>query len=502
MAGPRLGAPPATPVATGRILATLVLAVVAFQLASSMVTPALPDIATSLSAPVAEVARSQDLFFLVNGVAGVVLARLSDHLGRRRVLLGTLALLCAGAVLAAVTPGVPLLIAGRILQGAAGATFPLTYVLLRETMPPARFGTALGLITAINGGVGGVDGLVGGLLSDHLGFRWIFVAIVVVAVAAMVSTARVLPEAPARTTGRMDWRGAAFLSAALVCVNLALSQGSAHGWSDVRPLALLAGGLLLLLCFRQAEKRRAHPLIAVEHLRTRQVWPLITTTVLTLTGVFAALNFTIVLLSQDRHTGYGMSATLSSLLFLTPPAAIGLLAAPLTGRLASRRGWLLPLRAGLLLCAAVLAVAACFPQNRWVMLAAVCGMGVCYNGLALTTLNGLGVIQSPKESPGALPGLNGSCFGIGASVGIALAGPLVGSGTLTGYRNALWLAVGISLLALVASLLIAANEPRATGGRPEAPADKAPAADESRAAPDGSRVAADESRAEGEPGRA
>lgn len=440
--------------ASGRVLTTLVLAVVAFQLASSMVTPALPDIAASLSAPIEQVARSQDLFFLVNGVAGVVLARLSDHLGRKRILLGTLVLLCIGTALAAAAPNVSLLIAGRMLQGAAGAIFPLTYMLLRDTMTPARFGTALGLITAINGGVGGVDGFVGGLIADHAGFRWIFVLILVVGLVSIVFTARGIPEVRVPSAGRMDWWGAASLSAALVCVNLSLNQGASRGWDDVRTLALLAAGVVLLLCFWQIERRRTNPLIAVQHLRSRQVWPLLATTLLTLTGVFAAMNFTVVLLSQDDGIGYGMSATMSSLLFLTPAAAIGLLAAPLTGWLVSRRGWLPFLRAGLLLCVLALSVIALFPQQRWLVFGAICVLGIAYNGLALTTLNGLGVVQSPKESPGALPGLNSSCFGIGASVGIALVGPLAGSGTLSGYQSALWVSAGISLLALAVSLLL------------------------------------------------
>ncbi|MEK8146409.1 hypothetical protein NKH18_49455 [Streptomyces sp. M10(2022)] len=68
--------------------------------------------------------------------------------------------------------------------------------------------------------------------------------------------------------------------------------------------------------------------------------------------------------------------------------------------------------------------------------------------------NGLGVVLSPKEAPGALPGMNGAAFGVGSSVGIALVGPLAGAGTLGGYREALWISVGITVLALLASLCL------------------------------------------------
>ncbi|MGI5472647.1 MFS transporter [Streptomyces sp. CA-132043] len=138
----------------GRLLPALLLGVIAFQLNASMVTPALPRIAGSLAAPLPQIALSQTLFFLIGGVAGVVLSRLGDHLGRRRVLLGSLAVMCVGTVLAVCAPNAAVLIAGRILQGASGATFQLTYLVLRDTLSPQRFGTAMGLTTAINGGVG------------------------------------------------------------------------------------------------------------------------------------------------------------------------------------------------------------------------------------------------------------------------------------------------------------------------------------------------------------
>lgn len=446
----------ATGIRTHRfVLPALIAGVIAFQLNASMVTPALPEIARELDAAPSAVALSQNLFFLVGGVAGVVLSRLSDHLGRRVILLASLAVMCAGTVLTIFTPNVELLIAGRVLQGASGATFQLTYLLLRESMSPKRFGTALGVITALNGGVGGVDGFLGGFVADRFGFRWIFGTILVTGLIALICVARAVPgNPPAKNAGRMDWWGAASLSAAIVCVNQAIGQGAAHGWSSLWPPVLGVAGAALFFAFWQIEKRGSSPLIAVRDLRSRQVWPLMATTLLTLIGVFAAMNFTVVMLSQDDQAGFGMSATLAALLFLTPPAALGLLAAPVAGWLAPRKGWLPLLRSGLLASTLALAVAAVFAGDRWIVLAVCCALGVFYNGLTLTMLNGLGVVLSPKESPGALPGLNGACFGIGAAVGIALVGPLAGAGTLGGYRTALALAVGVTVLALIASLLI------------------------------------------------
>lgn len=80
-----------------------------------------------------------------------------------------------------------------------------------------------------------------------------------------------------------------------------------------------------------------------------------------------------------------------------------------------------------------------------------------FHGVVLTIVNGLGVLQSPREAPAALPGLNGAAFGIGAGLGIGIVAPFVATG---GYRTALWISVGITVLALVASLCLAPREER------------------------------------------
>ena len=81
-------------------------------------------------------------------------------------------------------------------------------------------------------------------------------------------------------------------------------------------------------------------------------------------------------------------------------------------------------------------------------------LGVFYNGLALTTINGLGVILSPADAPGSLPGLNGACFQIGAGLGIALVAPVVAAGTHAGYQEAMWISVAFVVMALFASLWV------------------------------------------------
>src|SRR5690606_37660073 len=101
----------------------------------------------------------------------------------------------------------------------------------------------------------------------------------------------------------------------------------------------------------------------------------------------------------DAEAGYGLPASTSALLYLAPPALIGLAAAPLSGWLAGRIGWIPVLRVGLLACVVILALVALFPHSLWTVFALFALLGVTYNGVVLTTTNGLGVLQSPDDAP-------------------------------------------------------------------------------------------------------
>ena len=415
------------PAAATKISATLtalLLGVVAFQLNASMVAPAVPEMARTLGSTPSLVGISQTLFFLVGGIAGIVLTRYSDHAGRRKILIYSLVAMSVGTVVAMLAPNVATLYVGRLLQGASGSAFQITYLILRDILTPKQFGPALGLVTAISCGVGGADQFLGGMLSDHWGFRSIFFVILVIGIIAIALSIRYVPESTAASPGSMDWPGAAALSAALIFVNLGVARGGSHGWASLAATSLLAVALACFVTFWFIEKRRAHPLISTTHLKSRQIWPIVATTLATLTGVFAAINFTVVVFSQDHRAGYGMSATASALMFLSPAAAIGVLAAPITGWLAPRVGWRAIMWSGLSLSIIALLVSTLLLDHKWVVFAAFSLLGVFYNGLALTTINGLGVILSPADAPGALPGLNGACFQIGAGLGIAIVAPV------------------------------------------------------------------------------
>ncbi len=243
-----------------RLISTLIVATVTFQLTASMVTPALPQMAAAFGEGPAGAAPLQSMFFLSAAIAVPVIGRWSDFIGRRAAMLVALGTVVAGTILCIVAPTLPLLVIGRILQGAGGAMFTLAYIVLNENLNARVFGVSLGIVAAISGGVGGLDGFAGGLLGEALGFRSIFVVVLVVAAIAAVCILKVVPKGrPQGVSGSMDWWGAGSLSVFLIFLTYFVSEGSSAGWTSPISLALLVGTVVTFAAFWAIEKKRRPP---------------------------------------------------------------------------------------------------------------------------------------------------------------------------------------------------------------------------------------------------
>ncbi|WP_051579756.1 MFS transporter [Pseudonocardia acaciae] len=442
----------------GGLVLALVLAVAAFDINSTMLAPALPDVADRLHTTSGLVGLSQTLFFLLAAVGQVTIARLSDYLGRRRLLLFAVTVLIVGEAACVLAPNITVFLIGRSLQGISAATYTLAYLIMRETLSPERFGRGIGIVTAVGGGIAGIDVIIAGWVADHIGFRGIFVATLVVTVIALVAVYLRVPDTRANGGGTMDWAGAACLGVGLSGLLLALNQGAAWGWSSPFTLALLAVGVLGLVAFPVVEKRVRNPVIDTASLASRQVWPLLATTTFLLAGVFGMLNFTIPLLTQASG-GYGLSATASALLFLTPASLLGVIAAPIAGHFGPRVGWLRSVRIGAVGTAVAFVPLALFAGSPWVAGLALAAFGITFTGYSQTALTGLSVEAAPADKPGSVPGINGACFGLGASLGIAVAANMVsalagdGPPSFAALQAAVWCSGGFVVLGVLASLL-------------------------------------------------
>jgi predicted MFS family arabinose efflux permease len=295
--------------------------------------------------------------------------------------------LIAGNLLCVFAPSIEIFIAGRILQGVSAAMFTLAFLTLNQVLSPAGFGRAAGIITAVNGGLAGVDAVGGGQIADTIGFRGIFVCSTLIAVAGLIGVRRYVPDVPPTTADApFDARGITALSIGLTGVLVGLAQGAAWGWTSPLTLAFLLGGLLALVLFVVSQKSAANPVIDIDVLASRRAWPLLITTICTLGGAFGAIALTIPLFSQDARVGLGLSAVVAAFLFLTPIQLIGVISAPLTGRLGPKAGWRRIVVTGAVANFVIFVFATLFLHHEWILVAALAALGVTYGGFMLTGL--------------------------------------------------------------------------------------------------------------------
>lgn len=455
----------ATKRSTAAVMAALLVACFAFQLNASMLSPALERMAKELKTTDDVIGLTQTVFFTAAALFSLFLPRLGDMIGRRKLLTGMMALTAVGCVLSALagmTSSVALLFVGRVIQGVAGPTVPVCLIMLRVAVPdPKRYGTLLGVITAVNGGVAGVDALAGGWLAQNFGFGSVFWTMAVIAVLAAVAVAFLTDESLVPGNHRMDWTGTIALvvavGAMLTIFNELAKLSRANFWL-VAGLFLLAA--LSAVAFWIQEERTSQPLVATVYLKSRSTWALLLTTTLTMTGVFAVMNGLVPGLAQNTGYGPGLGTDVVSFWTLTPYAIAGLLMGPVSGTLAGRFGYRKVLRVGLLGTVLGLgAILAISPSATPVLLLAVnVFVGITYAGMSNIMLNGLGVVLSPSDNPGYLPGLNAGAFNLGAGISFAILPAVsvaLGSG-LDGFQGAVITGLVLLALAFASSLLIPA----------------------------------------------
>ncbi|SNR95209.1 Major Facilitator Superfamily protein [Geodermatophilus pulveris] len=334
----------------GALVAVLALGTTALSLLQSLVVPLLPAIAAQLGVSANAAGWVLTANLLAAAVATPVLGRLGDTWGERPVLLGVLAVMTVGTLLALVTASLPLLLVARVLQGASYGVFPLAISVLRRELPAARLGVAMSVVSSTLA-VGGVVGLVaaGVLTRDGADYHRPFWIGLVVCVVTLVLTAVLLPRRPATGSGRVDWTGAAVLAAGLVLLLLPVSQGNAWGWASPGTLGCLAAAALVLPGWVLLQRRRAEPLVRPALLADPRVVVPNLAGLVTGVGLFTSFLAVLQYVQTPPGTaGYGFGASVleAALVYLLPGGLAGVLLGPVAGRVVARAGALTTLRAG------------------------------------------------------------------------------------------------------------------------------------------------------------
>ncbi|MHC9046835.1 MFS transporter [Microbacterium saperdae] len=442
---------------TGGAFAALLLAVLSFSLLQTLAVPALPALSVDLHADTTTVSWVISAFLVSSSVGTVILGRLGDLFGRKRLMLVSLAILGVGSVLAALSGSIGVLIAARAIQGLGAGTFPLAFGLVREVFPRDRVPVVIGTISAVFGIGFGVGLVLPGPLIDAFGWPSLFwVSFILVAVAAVAVITFI--HVPAQQgAGRIDWTGAFLLSVALVALLLAVSQSRV--WGAVPVVSLIALAAVAFMVFFAIETHSPSPLMNLGILRRSPIAAANVTALIIGFGMYGAFTLVPPLVQTPTTAGYGFGATTTQAgLFLLPMAVTMLFAGPLAGKFGPKLGWTTTLVSSCIIGAVGFAFLAVGRDYGWAIAtgAGIIGIGV---GFAFSALANVVVAAASPQETGEATGVNTIVRTIGGAFGAQIAAAIVTNTTLPGTTvpepAGYTLAFTISAVALIAAALVA-----------------------------------------------
>ncbi|MGW1228244.1 MFS transporter [Streptomyces sp. NPDC001478] len=437
----------------------------------TIVVPLLPHVPALTGATPAAASWLVTVTLLTGAVFTPVLGRVGDMYGKRRVLVASLVVLVVGSVLCAVSSHIGVLITGRALQGAAIAVVPLGISILRDELPPERVLSAVALMSSTLG-IGAAVGLpVAALVIEHFEWHTMFWVSGAIGLLDIVLVLLCVPESPLRSRGRFDALGALGLSAALVCLLLAVTQGAGWGWGSARTTGLLAAAVVIALLWGAYELRVPTPMVDLRISARPAV--LLTNVAALLVGFafYANSLVTAQMVQEPKATGYGLGASLVvSGLCLLPGGVAMVALSPVSARISAKHG---P-KTSLALATAVIAVGYGVryftSHSLWLIIAGATvvasGTAIAYSALPALVMRGV-----PVSETGAANGLNTLMRSIGqafcsATVAAVLANITFRAGgrtapTLHAYQLVFLIAAGAALAALAVTLFLPGRGPAA-----------------------------------------
>src|SRR3954467_11591373 len=310
--------------AGGGVLAAACVSALVVNANTSAVSILLPAISKDLDAPVAQLQWAVTGYSLVGAAVIVTSGALGDVMGRRKVFLGGLVLFVASCVLIALVQSGGGVVAGRMIQGAAGSTILACGMSLLSVASSGegqmKAITMWGAASAAGGAAGP---LLGGVLVDTTGWQglvWIDAGIAALCIPLTIFTVKESRD-PNRSSS-IDWVGTVLIAAILVPLILALSEGNDWGWTSAATLGCFAITIAATFAFFAVEKRVEAPLVDLKLLRNVQLVGA-TLAILIVAGTINALMYVLSLYFQDP-AAFGMSALETGL--ATLPAAAGMIA--------------------------------------------------------------------------------------------------------------------------------------------------------------------------------
>jgi EmrB/QacA subfamily drug resistance transporter len=407
------------------------------QLDASIVQLALPTFERQFDANLDAVSWVAIAYLLAFASTLPIFARLSETNGRKLLYLAGYAIFTLASGLCSMAPSLRLLIGFRVLQGIGGALLGANSItILVKAAGPERRGRAMGIMAAAQAVGVSAGPVVGGLLLEKLGWRWIFLVSVPCGLAGVILGWLALPQtAQATSSKRFEWWGAILLTPALTSIVLMLNEAQAWGLNSTAMLCALFVALLFIPLFVRRELRQADPLIDLHLFRSSAFSGGLVAANLSY-GLLYSMFF---LMSFLFIHGFNESPILAGLHLALIPIALGLVA-PFSGGIYARIGARTMTTLAMLLCLAALVLlsrtlAAQTVNNLLVMVAlALFGAGL---GMFIAPNNSASIAAAPENHTGEAGGMLNLMRVLGCAVGIATASATFSwrLSVLTGHGN-------------------------------------------------------------------
>ncbi|MEU6405937.1 MFS transporter [Streptomyces sp. NPDC046985] len=463
--------------ASGAVVPVLAFAGIVVAVMQTLLVPVIKDLPELLGTEPSNATWVLTSTLLSGAVATPIMGRLGDLFGKRRMLMVSLMVMVAGALISAFTSALLPMIVGRSLQGFAMGAIPLGIGLMRDMLPRERLGSAMALMSSSVGVGGGLGLPAAALVAQHTDWHALFYGAAGLGALAIVLTLLFVPESPMRAEGSFDLPGALGLAAGLVLLLLPITKGSDWGWSSGTTLGLFAAAVAVLLLWGLMELRVAAPLVDLRTTARREV--LLTN----LASIMVGVSFYVVslvapqLLQLPTATGYGLGQSMVVAGLCVAPLGLTMMfTAPLYSRLSARYGPKVTLIIGLLVIALGYAGGLELMHAAWqtALTSVILGAGI---GLAYSSLPALIVGAVPASETGAANGLNTLMRSIGTSVSSAVVGMVLANTahhvggaaipTMHGFRVSFLLATAAVALGLLLALCLP-KQVRQTAGQPVA----------------------------------
>ncbi len=443
-------------------LGALAFALFMIMLDNTVVNVALPSIQRDLAIGLSELEWTVNAYALTFAVLMLTGGKLADFFGRRRVFLIGLAIFTLASLACGLATTGGTLIGARMLQGVGAAIMlPATLSIISATFPPHQRGMAIGIWAGVSAMALAIGPLIGGLITEHVDWSWIFFVNVPIGVLGFVVSVLVVGESRDTSAGqRLDLPGLLASAVALFALTFALIEANAYGWGDPVIVGLFALSAVALAVFVWLELHQRSPMLDLSLFRSSTFAGANVVALLVTLAMFGVFFF----MSIYMQNVLGYSATRTGAVFL-PMTILIILIAPAAGKFSDRVGsrWLMT--AGMLGLTASLVVFSRLGLDStfWDIFPGlvVGGFGMA---LVMTPMTAAALGSVPVAKSGVGSGVLNTFRQLGGALGIAVMGAIVASyidldaagrpdpaAFIDGFQRALEVSAGFALLGAVVS---------------------------------------------------